>query len=79
MKRQVVLEDQTCAVPGRTISDSLILIGDIIWDVKDRGQNLALASLDFEKTYDRVAHEFLFRVLKKMGFPDTYKTDQKFI
>lgn len=68
----IIEEDQTCAVPGRVITESLLLVRDIIWDVGDRRQRMALTTLDFEKAYDRVSHEFLFSVLKKMGCPEKF-------
>ena len=64
----VIHPDQTCAVPGRKITDSLVLVRDAICFARDRGIRLGLLNLDFEKAYDRVSHQYLFRVLRKMGF-----------
>ena len=61
--------DQTCAVAGRRITDSLVLVRDAICLARDRRFKLAVLNLDFEKAYDRVSHQYLFAVLKKMGFP----------
>ncbi|KAG5830188.1 hypothetical protein ANANG_G00307420 [Anguilla anguilla] len=65
---QVIDLDQTCAVPGRRITDSLVLVRDAICYARDRNIRLAVLNLDFEKAYDRVSHQYMFRVLQKMGF-----------
>ena len=61
--------DQTCAVAGRRITDSLVLVRDAICLARDRNLKLAILNLDFEKAYDRVSHQYMFSVLRKMGFP----------
>ncbi|XP_055770772.1 uncharacterized protein LOC129846978 [Salvelinus fontinalis] len=69
---EVIHPDQTCAVPGRKITDSLILIRDAICYARDRNMRLVVLNLDFEKAFDRVSHQYLFKVLQKMGFPDRF-------
>ncbi|XP_062913064.1 uncharacterized protein LOC134351020, partial [Mobula hypostoma] len=65
---QVIHPDQTCAVPGRKISDSLALLRDTIAYVQDRGVDACLVSLDQEKAFDRISHTYMADVLSKMGF-----------
>lgn len=64
--------DQACAVPGRKITDSLVLIRDTICYARDRNIRLVVLNLDFEKAFDRVSHQYLFQVLQKMGFPERF-------
>lgn len=64
--------DQACAIPGRKITDSLVLIRDTICYARDRNIRLVVLNLDFEKAFDRVSHQYLFQVLQKMGFPDRF-------
>lgn len=68
----VIHPDQACAIPGRKITDSLILIRDTICYARDRNIRLVVLNLDFEKAFDRVSHQYLFQVLAKMGFPDRF-------
>ncbi|KAJ0055440.1 hypothetical protein NL108_018665 [Boleophthalmus pectinirostris] len=64
--------DQGCAVPGRRITDSLVLIRDTICYARDRNIRLVVLNLDFEKAFDRVSHQYLFEVLRNVGLPDRF-------
>ena len=69
---EVIHPDQSCAVPGRKITDSLVLIRDTICYARDRNIRLIVLNLDFEKAFDRVSHQYLFKVLQKMGLPERF-------
>lgn len=69
---ELIHPDQACAVPGRKITDSLLLIRDTICLARDRNFRLVVLNLDFEKAFDRVSHQYLFQVLKTMGFPKRF-------
>ena len=68
----VIHPDQTCAVAGRKITDSLILVRDAICLARDRNLRLAIMNSDFEKAYDRVSHQYILSVLQKRGFPTRF-------
>ncbi|KAI4881095.1 hypothetical protein NFI96_005182 [Prochilodus magdalenae] len=57
----VIHPDQACAVPGRKITDSLVLVRDAICFARDRNMRLVVLNLDFEKAFDRVSHQYLFQ------------------
>ncbi|KZR99789.1 Uncharacterized protein APZ42_004214, partial [Daphnia magna] len=70
-------------VPGRLIFDNLMLYRDVIQFVDDRGcqdfsnfairgMGAAIVGVDFEKAYDLVNREVLWRILDVMGCHTTF-------
>ena len=60
--------DQTACIPGRTINDNLRLIQDAIHYANKTLTPLAIISVDQLKAFDRVSHDYLFKILRKFGF-----------
>ena len=66
--------DQTCAIPGRSIFDNCHLLRNIIDYAGQKKIETLIVSLDLEKAFDKVSHQYLFTVLEKFGFgPDFSK------
>ncbi|KAI3360290.1 hypothetical protein L3Q82_014607 [Scortum barcoo] len=67
---QVIHQDQTYyCVPGRSMVDNNIyLIRDVLEVSSSLGMDTGLISLDQEKAFDRVEHNFLWKVMEKFGF-----------
>ena len=64
----IVDPDQTCSVPGRSISSNFVLLCDL-FDYTDLTNDTAiLVSLDQEKAFDRVDRSFLMDLLNHFGF-----------
>ena len=62
---------QTCSVPGRSIMDNLHLLRNVVDYVDSKVLPCSLVNIDQEKAFDRVNHDYLFRVLEHFGFgPD---------
>eukprot|EP00061_Rhincodon_typus_P016080 g44101.t1 len=59
---------QTCALPGREISDSFTLLRNTITYMQDRGVDIYLISLDQENAFDRISYFYIWDVLSKTGF-----------
>ena len=67
----IVHQDQTCGVVGRSIFSNLNWIRDVLDMIDKTDETGILVSLDQEKAFDRVDHQFLIRTLTKFGFgPD---------
>ena len=67
----LICPEQTCAVKGRTIQDSLYLVRTIVEKVDG---NAVLINLDQSKAFDRVDHAFLEAVLSAAGFGLHFRT-----
>jgi hypothetical protein len=68
----VVGTDQTCGVPGRTISENLSFIRDLIEYVEREDLPVALLSLDQEKAFNRVDWGFLLRIFEHFNFGPSF-------
>ena len=68
----VVHENQAGFCPGRSIYDSTRLTTTIIDYCEQTGKNGCIVALDQEKAYDKIAHDYLWRVLEHMNFPETF-------
>lgn len=63
---------QGCAAKGRQVHAHLIALRDMITYCRQRHQPLLLLNLDQEKAFDRVSHEYMLRVLTKIGLPPLF-------
>ncbi len=55
---QIIHVDQTYCIPNRLISDNIILIRDVLDLSSSLGCELGLISIDQEKAFDRVEHQY---------------------
>ena len=68
----VIHADQTGGIPGRHIYDSIAISRVIIDYAKGDGIPVSIININQEKAFDRVRHEYLFRVLKAFGLGDRF-------
>ena len=67
----ILSEDQTSSIPGRSIFENLFLLRDTIDFVRLKQLPAVVINLDQEKAFDQVNHTFLQQVLGKFNFgPD---------
>ena len=69
----IVGPDQTCGVRGRTISENLAGVRDLLEYVEREDIPLALLSFDQEKAFDRVDWGFLLRILETFNFGPQFR------
>lgn len=74
MLDSIVDPDQTCSIPGRSISSNIATLRDTLEYIEITNETGILLSLDQEKAFDRVDRVFLMDLLKRFGFdPDFCK------
>lgn len=64
----IVQPTQSYSIPGRDIADTIATIRDVIEYMKKDKKGGIILGLDWNKAFDRVEHQFLFKVLEKFGF-----------
>ena len=68
----IVHQDQTCGVVGCTIFSNLFLLSDVLDMIAKTNEPGNLVSLNQEKAFNRVDHEFIMRPLRKFGFGPSF-------
>ena len=75
MLPQVISESQSAFMPGRMITDNVIIAFETIHYLKNLRQsnNVQMAAkLDMSKTYDRVEWDYLQAIMLKLGFHENW-------
>ena len=66
--QDIIDSEQTAAIRGRSITESLLLNRDIISYANLNDLEAAIITLDQEKAFDKVDWESLFKILQKLGY-----------
>lgn len=66
--QRVISPQQFAFLPGRNIHHSLLMVGEMLHQAADSGEEHVLMKLDVTKAFDRMDWSFLLAALNKMGF-----------
>eukprot|EP00253_Pinus_taeda_P025142 PITA_25142 len=64
----IILENQGRFIKGRKILDNIVLVQEAVHSSCQRNEKGMVIKLDLANAFDRVRHEFLINVMKKLGF-----------
>ena len=65
--QEQITTGQYCGVPRRTIIDALTTIRDMTAYHEMTHTPLCMLSLDFQKAFDQISHEYLYQILESYG------------
>ncbi len=68
----IIHRAQAGFVPGRKIHDHTQLARMMMYWAEENEEDGAIVALDQEKAYDKIAHDYLWRVLARFGIPETF-------
>ena len=64
----IIDPDQTCSIPGRSITSNVVQLRDTLDFIEQTDETGILVSLDQEKAFDHVNRVFLMDLLRRFGF-----------
>ena len=64
----IISTNQKCGLPNRRFEQILINVQAAFEIAKEKNETLGLFLGDFEKAFDRLSHEFVFKNIKTLGF-----------
>jgi hypothetical protein len=69
---RIINKCQSTFIKGRNIMDGVMILHEIVHDVKVRKKDGVILKLDFEKAYDKISWEFLFEMLRQRGLRESW-------
>lgn len=72
MANKVVSPFQTAFVPWRNILEGVVILQEVLHELRITKSAAIIFKLDFEKAYDKVDWKFLEEVLRRKGFNNTW-------
>lgn len=68
----LIIKLQSCSVKGRTITDNIITIQNLIELCHEHKKNMFVVSLDQLKAFDRLDHQWMLKVLHHYNFGPSF-------
>lgn len=72
LAKEVIGNNQTSFIKGRNILEGVVVLHEVIHELKSKNKKGLILKIDFEKAYDRVRWDFLKEAMKGKGFPEQW-------
>lgn len=69
---KVISPFQIAFIPGRNILEGVVILQEVLHELRYSKSSRVVIKLDFEKAYDKVNWNFLEEVLRRKGFTETW-------
>ena len=69
---EIILVEQNCSIPQRTIFNNLFLIRDLIKYTTEKNNKFYLLPIDQQKAFDKIDRPFLFKNMEKLGLSKNF-------
>lgn len=70
--QKIINENQTGFIKGRNILEGVIVLHEVLHELRASKKKGLILKIDFEKAYDRVNWKFLEQVMIGKGFPEQW-------
>jgi hypothetical protein len=65
---KLISKTQTAFIPGRFILEGVVILHEVLHEIRIKKSQGVILKLDFEKAYDKVHWGFMFEVLRRKNF-----------
>jgi hypothetical protein len=72
MANKLISDSQSTFIKGSNILEGVVILHEVIHELKRTRRKGVLFKIDFEKSYDRVKWDFVKEVMEKKGFPKNW-------
>ena len=67
-----ISKEQTCGIPNRSIFSNLFTIWELIHHSNKKDIKAYIVTIDQEKAFGKVDRDFLYKIMEKLGYSNTF-------